>query len=250
MSRAALDHLPAIQATPSFPREVPWALADAKMRLGPIFRIDGLSERPVVCMIGAEAGRFISHTHKDCFSHELGWTPIVDTFLGRSLFCMDGAEHTRYRKMLTPPFTNAAVERYMPIIMRVVRARTHDWADRGIVNVHEEIRRIVFGIAVETLIGGCSEADIDRLTRAFRTVTEGALALDRDAGSAHMPEKMRAYDELTDILRNVVRKRRAIDSGLPGDPTDLMHIAVNAQDHRGRRLTDDQVLRHLRNVLA
>src|SRR2546423_10997831 len=35
-----------------------------------------------VYMVGPEANRFVLHTRRDHFSHELGWTPIIGESLG------------------------------------------------------------------------------------------------------------------------------------------------------------------------
>ncbi len=78
---------------------------------GPIFKAasydQGMPVQDYVFMVGPEANRFVLHTHREHFSHDLGWTPIIGEDLGHGLLNMDGAEHTRHRKMWNPAFTNA-----------------------------------------------------------------------------------------------------------------------------------------------
>src|ERR671933_2566092 len=57
-----------------------------------------------VYMVGPEANRFVLHTHRDHFSHHLGWAPLIGESLGQGLLTMDGPEHARHRQMWNPAF--------------------------------------------------------------------------------------------------------------------------------------------------
>src|SRR5438309_7396249 len=57
------------------------AMARAALEHGPIFRWAGSTGPEAgetrVSMVGPEANRFVMNTHRDHFSHDLGWTPLV-----------------------------------------------------------------------------------------------------------------------------------------------------------------------------
>jgi cytochrome P450 len=62
-----------------------------------------------VFMVGPEANRFVLQTHREHFSHALGWTPLIGESLGRGLLNMDDPEHARHRKMWNPAFASASM---------------------------------------------------------------------------------------------------------------------------------------------
>src|SRR5689334_14648156 len=82
-------------------------LARAAAEYGPIFRRQTISGYQMVHMVGPEANKFILHTHREHFSNEQGWTPILGNFFGKGLLNMDGAEWQQHRKMMNPAFTIA-----------------------------------------------------------------------------------------------------------------------------------------------
>src|SRR5690242_12124089 len=83
--------------------DLPAILARYAGELGPVFRriiTNGpRAGMETVFLVGPEANRFVMHTHRDYFSHDLGWTPIVGEIMGKGLLNMDDPEHARHRKM-------------------------------------------------------------------------------------------------------------------------------------------------------
>src|SRR6476661_1290515 len=109
--------------------------------------------REFVFMVGPEANRFVLHSHRAHFSHELGWTPIIGLDLGRGLLNMDDPEHARHRKMWNPAFTTAYLEAYLPVIHRVIAQRTASWPARDEFDALVEAREITFDAAAAALAG-------------------------------------------------------------------------------------------------
>src|SRR3954447_37177 len=137
--------------------EFPNILARMAVEHGPIFRHlmqDGASnDGSLIFMVGPDANRFVLHTHRDRFSHELGCTPIIGEDFGHGLLNMDDPEHARHRKMWNPAFTSAAMESYLPLLHQVIVERTRTWPARGEVDVYEEAREITFDAAAGALAG-------------------------------------------------------------------------------------------------
>ena len=71
----------------------PALLAQQAQACGPVLRwtipIGKLAGREAVFLVGPEANRFVMHTHREYFSHEQGWTPVIGHLMGKGLLNMD-----------------------------------------------------------------------------------------------------------------------------------------------------------------
>lgn len=68
---------------------LPTLLAQSAVECGPVFKRIVPEEthdaREFVFMVGPEANRFVLHTHRQYFSHERGWTPLIGPDFGNGL---------------------------------------------------------------------------------------------------------------------------------------------------------------------
>ena len=115
----SFDEMPSVQFTGDdimsgrFPR----LQAEKARELGPIYKWpirDGWEPGDYVYMVGPEANRFVLHTGREHFSHDLGWTPIIGESFGHGLLNMDEPEHGVHRRMWNPAFTGPRMESYLP----------------------------------------------------------------------------------------------------------------------------------------
>jgi cytochrome P450 len=232
--------------------EMPTRMAREAERVGPIFRWpmaggpDTGSE--VVFLVGADANRMVFNTQRDVFSHDKGWTPIIGDTLGQGLLNQDNPAWARSRKMWNPAFTTAYMERYIPLIQRIVAQHTADWAERGQVDVFQEAREITFHVAAGALAGIDRTPEVERLQRLFyallpRTIFGG----DQAAYEEYYRNAVAAKIELDAILLQIIADRRAT----PEDQThDVLGMIVHARDDQGQLLTDEEVLGHLYILLV
>src|SRR5690242_19182039 len=106
-------------------------MARQAMEHGPIFRWVASNGPEAgwtrVSMIGPEANRFVMNTHREHFSHDLGWTPLVGEVFGKGLLNMDDPEHARHRRMWNPAFASGYMDAYLPVMQRVIEQRTRQW---------------------------------------------------------------------------------------------------------------------------
>src|SRR5215207_8524937 len=158
--------------------QLPQVLARLALEHGPVFRWTLPEDSPLsgqdrVFLVGPEANRFVLHTHRDHFSHDRGWTPVLGEMFGRGLLNMDDPDHARHRKMWNPAFTSAYMESYLPVIQRVIAERTADWAEQESVDVYTEAREITFDIAAAALGGFQIGERVDRLRHLFYTMLYG-----------------------------------------------------------------------------
>ena len=225
------------------------AMAAAAMEHGPVYRWEATdpyeSGETRVSMIGPEANRFVMHTHRHAFSHDLGWSPFISDMFGKGLLNMDDPEHAVHRKMWNPAFAGAVMGAYLPVMQRVIQQRTATWLDSGEVDLYGEARTITFDVAAAALAGFEPGPEVDRMRRLFQGLLLGPSG-DQEQES-FLASFMSMRDELVGRLLAMISARRAA----PPDerPRDVLGLIVHARDDRGRPLSDEQVLAHLSILL-
>lgn len=223
----------------------PRFLAEAAMEKGPILKLFLESDRDLVFLVGPEANRFVFHTHREHFSHAQGWTPVLGDWFGHGLLNMDPPEHTRHRRLMNPAFTASFLSLYLPIMNRVVAARTRDWAARGEVDLYEEAREIAFDVAAAALAGLESGAEVDRMRQLFYGLLHG-FDERYETWDAFLSRQNRMNDELNQVLLPLIHQRHAAT----GTPSDVVGMIVAARDDEGEPFSDEQVLAHLKILLV
>ena len=230
----------------------PALLAQQAQACGPVLRwtipIGKLAGREAVFLVGPEANRFVMHTHREYFSHEQGWTPVIGHLLGKGLLNMDPPEHTQHRKVWNPAFAHAYMERYVPLIQRVIAERTARWVEQGEIDLYREAREITFHVAAAALAGLGHDPRVERLQQLFYTLIAEGANPDPQSYDERLPKALQARDELTRILLELIAERRK----MPADaaPGDVLGLIVHARDEEGRRLDDEQILGHLNILLV
>lgn len=216
-------------------------LAAMYEQYGPIIRARRWEE-DVVYLIGPEANRFVMTTNRLRFSHKEGWGRMMGVLelFGDGLLTMDGAEHAQHRRMMNPAFAISYMDRYLPMMNRIIRARIDDWATHGEVDIYDEMRKITFDVAAEALGGLQAGPEVDR----FREIYVSLLNL---GGIATSPEDFTAqlrelWLELRALLLPKIHERRET----PTD--DVLGMLVRARDEEGHSLSDEQLIAHA-NIL-
>ncbi len=232
--------------------QFPSVLARHAQELGPVFRRH-VTEGPyaranVVYLVGPEANRFVLHTHRDSFSHDKGWTPVIGDLMGRGLLNMDDPEHAWHRKMWNPAFTSAYMETYLPLMQRVIAEHTARWVERGEVDLYQEAREITFDVAARALAGIDRGPEIERLQKLFYALIVGDGGRTYQTYDDYWQQAMQTRDELTAMLRALIAERRAQPAA--ETPRDVLGLIVRARDEHGAALSDEQVLGHLNILLV
>lgn len=239
-AKAATDDLPHVTVPADYAHFPGRFLAECYERHGPIFAIDW-PQYKVVYMVGPDANRFVLHTRRDAFSHDLGWSPVVGRVLGKGLLNMDGNEHAFHRRLMNPMFAASYMAHYLPIMHRVIGQRTQDWAERGEVELCEEARKITFDIAAEALVGFTTGPAVDHFRRLFARL----LRANPNAITAQMLlDALEVKTVLTPLLSRRIRARRGARTD------DLLGLLANLRDENGELLSVKQVLGHLNILLV
>jgi cytochrome P450 len=235
------EALPVVPIPDNYPRVKPVFLAHMAQEVGPIFALDWPYGR-MVYMVGPDANRFVLGSHREHFSHDHGWTPIIGDLFGHGLLNMDGEEHARHRKMMNPAFSIAYMTRYLPIMNRVIAERTADWPDREWVDLYDESRKITFDVAAEALVGFRSGADVDRLREWFFALLYSDFDATAENEEQFMARMYAVRARVNDALLPLIAARRAHPEETPSDVLGMM---INARDEEGQALSDEQLLAHM-----
>ena len=223
-------------------------LAEMYAEHGSIFRFRSLGGDDAVFLVGPEATRAIMVSQRENVSNYGGWSRAeraVQIF-GKGLTFLDGVEHGEHRKALSPAFTPKAVESFLPLINRVVREATDDWAQRREVDVYQEADRIMFDLAASILLGFFTRPQIDQLRAIYRQMfwleMQALSTVAPAARFAWMAEQSRRLrGEMQALLGPVIAQRRRQPS------EDALGRLCAADD--GRRLTDGEVIEEVNTLL-
>jgi len=237
------EAIPCIQIPEDYLQRIGPFLAEMYERHGPIFR-SNQNEHDVIFLAGPETNRFVLLSNRLKFSNYIGWTKIfgIEDAFGNGLLSMDGAEHDAHRKMMNPAFAITYMDRYLPIMQRIIRERIADWAARSEVDVYEEARKITFDVAAEALAGLKPGPEVDRFRELYLAMLRlGPQMKDWDAFYA---EQARLKGELYGLLRPKIVERRQ-------HPTDdVLGMLVQARDPEGNALSDEQLIAHTNILLV
>ena len=221
-------------------------LVEMYQRHGPIFRAKGFYDNSVdmVFLVGPEANRFVLQSDRLKFSHKEGWGhffSVIEIF-GDGLLTMDGAEHDEHRRMMNPAFTFNYMDRYVPLMNRIIRERISDWAERGEVDVYDEARKITFDVAAEALTGLHSGPEVDQFRDIFMQMLMLGLFVNSQEEWNERMEQL--HSQLYALLLPKIAERRE-------HPTDdILGMLVQARDDAGHTLSDEQIMAHTNILLV
>jgi cytochrome P450 len=241
---STVNELRAIPALPSLPwLGAPWAmlshpgayLLDGYRRLGPVFRFELMGMR-MVALLGPEANRLIMVTHRERFSHTLGYA-FVRKVLGDGLLFQDGEVHRQNRTLMTPAFHQRGVQQYFEVMAECAAVHAARWAREGRGLMYERFRHLTFDIMARLVLGVSTAVDIARLGHLNDQLAKGTVAFLRVGWPwTTFGKGLRARDALRTYLRDVIRSRR----DAPG--SDALGLLMAARDESGAALSEDELL--------
>lgn len=238
------EDIPLIELPEDYRARMALFLAEMYELHGPIFRYRAAWGDDVVHLVGPEANRLVMVSERQKFSHRIGWGEVfgVNQLLGQGLLTMDGPEHDAHRKIMNPAFTLSYMERYLPLMQRVIRRRAAQWAAQGEIDIYDEMRKITFDIAAEALTGLEAGEEID----TFRRIFVGLLYPPENITTEeeYMRYLVPLHQELYALLLPKIEERRR-------NPTnDVFGLLTQARDADGQALSDEQLISHINILLV
>ncbi|HEY7850371.1 MAG TPA: cytochrome P450, partial [Ktedonobacterales bacterium] len=237
------EQIPVVELPEDYQTRTGAFLAEMYRQHGPIFRASNFGAE-VVYLVGPAANRFVLLSDRPKFSHHIGWGEMlsVSYIFGDGLLSMDGAEHDAHRHLMNPAFAISYMDRYVPLMNRIIRERIATWGERGEVDVYDEARKITFDVAAQALTGLSAGPETDR----FREVFTQMLMLGMVVNSQQeFDTRMTAlHAELDGLIRPKIAERRR----RPTD--DILGLLVTAKDAAGEPLSDEQIIAHANILLV
>ena len=242
MNTRPFHEIPLVAPTEAMATNPARVMVERYAQHGPIFRTKTMLGNDLVYLVGPEANRFMLAGNRHKLSHRVGWGQlmgVIDVY-GDGLLTMDGPRHDEHRRVMNPAFAISYMDRYLPLMHRIIRERTADWVARGEVDIYAEARKITFDVAAEALVGFRTGPEVDQ----FRELFFALLMLGEHVASEqeYFEGLAMLQAELHRLLLPKIQARRA-------HPTDdVLGLLVQARDEDGQALSDAQLIAHT-NIL-
>jgi cytochrome P450 len=171
-----------------------------------------------------------------------------------SVFALEGPEHRRRRKILTPPFHGKAMKNYEEIVEEETLRETQAWPSGQEFETLEPMMRITLNIILRAIFGAAGE-QLESLRRIIPPwVTLGSrLAVlptpGRDLGSwspwARLAAYRTQYNSVIDDLIEQTRRDPAFD-----DRTDVLALLLRSTYEDGTPMSRTEIGDELLTLLA
>lgn len=180
---------------------------------------------------------------------------ILEPLLGpRSVLVLDGAEHLRQRRLLSPPFQGSRVAAFRAVVREAAEREVATWTTGRELVLRERMRAVTFDVICHAVFGVTDPARVARLRDALLGVVETSVLLlaeplRADLGplspGGRLKRRLAAADAL--IHEEIALRRRAPDLD---ERTDVLSLLLRATDEDGRPMTDGELRDELFTMLA
>ncbi|MDO3635830.1 cytochrome P450 [Mycolicibacterium arseniciresistens] len=171
-----------------------------------------------------------------------------------SVFALDGDDHRRRRKLLTPPFHGKAMKNYEKIVEEETRREMASWPDDQPFETLEPMMRITLNIILRAIFGA-DGAELDRLREVIPPwVTLGSRLVvfpepARDLGPLspwrRLHDYRRTYESVIDTLIAQARADEHFD-----ERTDVLSLFLRSAYEDGSTMTPSEIGDELLTLLA
>ncbi|MFD3510260.1 cytochrome P450 [Nocardia sp. NPDC058666] len=170
----------------------------------------------------------------------------------RSVFMVDGADHKRLRKLMTPLFSRSAVRSYLDVVRDLTIAEVDSWPMATPFESHDRMRELTLDIMSRVTFGLAEGPEFDQLRTLLGRLLDMDLAilmgLNVPAARRFGPwqRAMRLLGEIDELIYRVIARRR-------GEPdlaqrTDVLSRLLIASD-ADERLADVEIRDQLVTLL-
>lgn len=155
----------------------------------------------------------------------------------RSILSMEGAEHTRLRRLASPAFTPKATDRLRPFMREVINGLVDDIADQGTCELVGDVCE-PYPIPIICELLGAPKED----WKLFSGWATNIFRIFNNDIANDLPAIHTAMDELDDYVRAMIDERRT-------RPSDDLLSHMIAVEEQGDRLSTDELVMMTEAVL-
>jgi cytochrome P450 len=233
----------------------PLPLLDAyHRRYGSVFTMTAPTEGKFVIVADPELVKQIFKAPTDVLLAGVGNASILEPMFGkRSLLTLDGDEHLRQRRLLTPPFHGERMQLYGKVMREITEASIATWPIDTPFALHPYMQSITLDVILKTVFGldagerstQVRKVLVDLLDVVMKPwlLVPGMLGIDPFKYSwLRITKLKRAVDD--ELYRIIADARRTGAGG-----TDVLSMMLAARDEAGNAMTDVEVRDELVTLL-
>ena len=220
-------------------------------RYGPVFELDLPNFGPTV----AVADPVLAKQLFTSGAKTINVQPNLGRVLGRqSMFGIEGTDHRRRRKLLTPPLHGKRIRSYEAVVEEETRTEIAGWRSGERFASQDPMMRITLNVILRTVFGAVG-ADLDDLRDRLPHMVEVGS---RAATIPDLPRILRRVDpnvryralriDYDERIRRIIADARC-DPGL-ADRDDILAMMLQSVYDDGSTMTDDEIADELLTLLA
>jgi cytochrome P450 len=171
-----------------------------------------------------------------------------------SVFALEGAEHRKRRKLLTPPFHGKSIKNYEKIVEEETLRETASWPDGEEFETLEPMMRITLNIILRAIFGA-DGAELEQLRRIIPPwVTLGSRLVvlptpKRDFGRFSPWRKLADYRRNYNAVIDTLVEQATADPRLE-DRTDVLALFLRSTYEDGSAMSRSEIADELLTLLA
>ncbi len=169
--------------------------------------------------------------------------------LRSGLLNLNGQEHKQHRQLMSPAFHRKQVETYRDDMVALTQKALAGWSVGTVQDMEHEMRRLVHGIAMKTVLNLESPEAVDALTnliaRLFSSVTF-AMLFPFDLPGTGYRKLLRTSEKISEFLQQMIDEKRAH----PREHQDILAMLIAARNEDGTAMTDAELIAEGYNVLC
>lgn len=226
-------------------RSDPASLAhDLRVDYGEVAFVSALG-RDVVVVQGPEALGELVRDADRAFRNEPVYGFALGRLFERGILLMDSDEHRTHRRIMQAAFTADRLAEYQKPLHALAADAARRFTTGPAVDIRAELKATALDVALELFVGArLPRAEADEINAAFVDLIEAGGALVRvPIPGTSWARGHRARRVVDEFFAELVPLRRAT----PGP--DLMSALCEARDDDGNRLSDEQIVDHMRFML-
>ena len=229
-----------------------WTVEKLAPRYGPAFTLDlPVFGRTVMVSDPGLAKQIFTASPEDVGNIQ----PNLSRILGSgSVFALDGADHRRRRKLLTPPFHGKSMKNYEKIIEEETLRETVSWPEGEEFETLEPMMRITLNSILRAVFGA-DGAELDELRRLIppwvtlgsrlAAIPQPSRNLGRFSPWGRLAAKRRQYDVVVDRLIQLAQADPNFD-----DRTDVLALLLRSNYEDGAAMSRKDIGDELLTLLA